>query len=659
MKFNIFNKGGQEEVQNKFNRQGEDYLLTDLLPYEKGNHFTHKFFYEFILKNKKTINNIINNKEFKRTKFDSSWHSTPLKYKVKKRNAEFRDISLINPIGLIESLLFLNFFEQDLLNIIDNKNSFSIRQATRVNSLTYKKDKNQVVYYKNNEEKKQLLISLESSGVYFNHKPYKRITDFYNSELFAFAEDRFAQLLKLDIQDCFNSIYTHSYKWTVSNKTYDSKNLNNASMIYKGIDTFLQNINGSKTNGILVGPEMLRLMAEFLFVHIDQRILDTLASKKLVSGEDFRIYRFVDDYFIFTNNLEIEKIIQTLIGETLSDYNLKINISKSKRHSNGISRDKWKIITKNFVRKIDEMIGDDNKNLDFKKSRFGSFRYQSLRNELLVILEEGREVELIISYILSTITSTLEKIDKDDIHFKVKINDFINFIFLLYSKDISYNSTQKIIRILSLLLDKFGLNLKIQIERSYDRFGYKIFSQYKADWIDLILFNSIYDIDLADKVLDKIFEEILVEKNPLLLAAYAMGISNEDKKKEVNKRINKLINEELNLINWNKFFQDEKSWWVFIYYSYPKINSKNKNLITQNLKTVQKEIERALLNPNYKNNKAIYQTSNLILDFILLHKKHFIEWDFIKDSYYQEYFFFTRDRTIFNPDSITQASISR
>ncbi|OOR19242.1 DNA-binding protein, partial [Bacillus cereus] len=196
---------------NKFNRQKSDYLLTDLLPYEKGNHYTHRYFYEYLQREKKTLKKLFSKIKVEGS-FNSKWHSSPLKFTISKKGDGFREISLINPLGLLESLAFIHLFESDILNIIHNKKDFSTRKASRVNSLSYKKDKNQTVYYSDLVSKNQLLIALESSGTYFKHYPFKNITELLNSNRFIYARDKFNLLLTIDIQHCFPSIYTHSYK---------------------------------------------------------------------------------------------------------------------------------------------------------------------------------------------------------------------------------------------------------------------------------------------------------------------------------------------------------------------------------------------------------------------------------------------------------------
>ncbi|MDA1526733.1 DNA-binding protein, partial [Bacillus cereus] len=193
----------------KFNRQKNDYLLTDLLPYEKGNHYTHRHFYEYLQKKEKGTLKKLFRKIKDRGYFNSQWHSSPLKFNISKKGDGFREISLINPLGLLESLAFMHLFESDVLNIIHNKKDFSSRKASRTNSLTYKKDKNQIVYYSDESvSKNQLLIALESSGTYFKHYPFKTITQLLNSKRFIYSRDKFDYLLTIDIQDCFPSIYT-------------------------------------------------------------------------------------------------------------------------------------------------------------------------------------------------------------------------------------------------------------------------------------------------------------------------------------------------------------------------------------------------------------------------------------------------------------------
>ncbi|PFL73143.1 DNA-binding protein [Bacillus cereus] len=664
---------------NKFNRQKSDYLLTDLLPYEKGNHYTHRHFYEYLQREKKTLKKLFSKIKVQGS-FNSSWHSSPLKFTISKKEDGFREISLINPLGLLESLAFIHLFESDILNIIHNKKDFSTRKARRVNSLAYKKDKNQTVYYSDLVSKNQLLIALESSGTYFKHYPFKNITQLLNSNRFIYARDKFDLLMTIDIQHCFPSIYTHSYKWLITNKTYDSKGLTGATSVYNNIDTFLQNINGSKTNGIIVGPEICRLLADFLFIHIDQQIIETLADRNLTFRTDYNIFRLVDDYFICSKDEDTQNIIKEVISNRLNEYQLKINGSKVAKFGKREILNTWKIEVLSVIEVIEKIFNNEAKKLNRSISsllsklelneeytqglleaaanfesttpqkRYRKVKYNDLRSRVLSTINLSNEKALVCSYILSTILSKIEEKKNEELLINMRFNDFITFVFFVYSTNINYASTQKIIRILSLLIDKQQLDIKELIENSIERFEEDIFTKFSNDWIDLLLFFATYQINLPYKLVEKITDIFIKEESPVNLAALCIFAESEfvDSTRIV-KTVNKLIKQKIAKINQEEFFQDELGWWVYIFLSYPKLNKKLKNEMIDYLNQVKSKLRP----DNVDNGKLI------VLNFLLDNNKHFIEWNFTKDNYYKNYYFYTKDRTVFNPDIIDQISISR
>lgn len=664
----------------KFNRQKSDYVLTDLLPYEKGNHFTHRYFYEYLQNNKKTLNSLYSSISSSSKSFDAKWHSSPLSFFISKKNNGFREIFFMNPLALIESLAFIKLFENDLLNISHNKESFSTRKASRTNTLNYKKNKNQTVYYTNEpHSKKQLLISLESSGTYFNHSPFKTITDLLNSKRFGYFRDRFEHLLKIDVQDCFPSIYTHSFKWLITNKGYDSKNLKDENSIYNNIDRYLQNINGSKTNGIIVGPEISRLLAEFLFVHIDDKLIQILGTQKIINKKDFKIFRFVDDYYIFADDTSILEKIRIELTKLLNDFQLKLNQSKISKYHKSDTLNKWFFEISSIINDINNIFDvNDNFLLNLKtehteqetifkqtllevassiekelikRNRIRFIKYENIKGKVNLALQATNETTLIPSYILSTILRKVEMYkDQNDFNINMDINQFISLIIFIYSKDVSYSSTQKVIRTLSLLLERDIKELRELIVNSISKFEKDIFTKYPADWSDLLLFFSSYQLDISKKLLDNISSIILEEENPCTLASLSLLVESPYISSTVIvKKINEVIKKKIENLNWDSFFEDKLSWWVFIFYSYPKLNRKIKSEIKYNLNIIKVNSHR---NPSQ-------QAKNLIIDFLLQNDRHFIEWGFTKDNYYQQYFFYTKDRTVFNPTVIDQINLSR
>ncbi|MGP4070148.1 RNA-directed DNA polymerase [Halobacillus sp. B29] len=671
------------EHSQRFNRQNLDYLLTDLLPYEKGNHFTHRFLYEYLHKNKKKLNKIIRGVGVEAKYFNHSWHSAPLKFKVRKKSGGFREISLINPLGLLQSLVFIDLFENDIINITHNKVDFSARKARRTNSLTYKKNNKQTVYY-TDKTKKQLLITLESSGTYFKHYPFKTITQLLNDISFTYHRDKFKVLNVVDIQDCFPSIYTHSFKWLISNKIYDSKKLSNSNSVYTNIDQFLQNINGSKTNGIIVGPEISRLLAEFLFVHLDQKLGRNLRREGLIEDYNYKIFRFVDDYYIFANDKETQQLIKDELSNLINEFQLKINELKESHFERDDTLNLWmyqlspvmddlmtifspepdpkeeliEIIYNEIINieAIPDSYLEVASNIEKKsnpKKYLRKIKYKDIRNKLNIAIKASGESSLISSYILSTILKNIE--NNNDIEINMEANELVSFILLTYTKSASYASTQKVIRIFVMMFELYEDRKFIDeiIERNIERFRNDIFRNHPADWIDFLMFISNYNINISTSLIEEITELLIDNETPTHIAALClMGESKFISSRRIVRKVNTLIKSKLESINWSDFFQDNLSWWVLIFFSYPKLSSKHKQEMNVRLRDIQAELDN-------QDNRSINNTKSLIIDFLLNEKQHFIEWDFSKDSYYKKYYYYTKDRTVFNPDINNQINTSR
>ena len=142
---------------------------------------------------------------------------------------------------------------------------------------------------------------IQQSGLYFKLKTSNSLTEFFNSVKWEIANHQFKFFAKTDYKSCFDSIYTHAYKWLVEPNTIDSKNADNTNL-HITIDQILQHINGKSSNGIVIGPEFSRLISELLLQKIDISVYNDLSIFGLKKGIDYEIYRFVDDIFIFTNS---------------------------------------------------------------------------------------------------------------------------------------------------------------------------------------------------------------------------------------------------------------------------------------------------------------------------------------------------------------------
>ena len=107
-------------------------------------------------------------------------------------------------------------------------------------------------------------------------------------------------MMKMDILNCFNNIYTHSVDWAyLGSKEIAKANINNSERFSYIIDELMQYMNYRETNGILIGPEFSRLFAEIILTRIDNLIYSDLKKMGINYKKEYEIARFLDDIFIF------------------------------------------------------------------------------------------------------------------------------------------------------------------------------------------------------------------------------------------------------------------------------------------------------------------------------------------------------------------------
>lgn len=145
------------------------------------------------------------------------------------------------------------------------------------------------------------------------------------------------KLLKLDIANCYSSVYTHFlpsillgyedanilYKNTVNNNAnatqFDAEKItiyNN----YVKLDKLIRNMNSKRTNGLLTGPLISSVLVEALLTRIDIELIE----------KHILFSRYVDDYeiYIHSNSYNEEHIIK-IFTEILGKYGLSLNAEKT------------------------------------------------------------------------------------------------------------------------------------------------------------------------------------------------------------------------------------------------------------------------------------------------------------------------------------------
>lgn len=305
-------------------------LLTELLPYEVPMLFSNEGFY-IIAKSRdykgilEKVRSLKKNKEF----------GIPYDYHIRKSTHSTRKLSIIHPLNQLD---FIPFYEKysSLLLYLCSKSPFSIRYPAQVAkycycpSLVIEEDK-----LKSEEvELEPEILDSETMLLksYFSYKKYDLIYKFYDSYEYQRLEQRFVYMREFDIHKCFYSIYTHSITWAVKNKS-SAKRYHCKTSFENDFDRLMQRSNYNETNGIIVGPEISRIFAEIILQQIDINVLmdieKTFNKHGYKYNVDFEIRRYVDDYFIFANDIKVLDTVQDFFRHHLETYKLYPNIAKT------------------------------------------------------------------------------------------------------------------------------------------------------------------------------------------------------------------------------------------------------------------------------------------------------------------------------------------
>ena len=194
--------------------------------------------------------------------------------------------------------------------------------------------KSDFVYSEDNHKNAELevepdILNIESQYLksYFTYYPIDLIYKFYDRNEFQRLEQRFNYLMEFDISKCFYHIYTHSVTWAVKDKESAKRNARETSF-ENSFDKLMQLANFNETNGIVVGPEISRIFAEIILQQVDLNVSKRL-EEQYKYGVDYEVRRYVDDYFVFSNDPQILETVKKEFQKELGFYKLYLNPTKS------------------------------------------------------------------------------------------------------------------------------------------------------------------------------------------------------------------------------------------------------------------------------------------------------------------------------------------
>ena len=310
-------------------------ILTETLPYELPLIFDNKGLYDFYKEYEGKIGSLPELLS-KALIPEINTTSIPYMFQISKGYESYRELYLVHPSN---QRMIVKFYDKyrDLILFYVNKSRFSLRYPKKVTSSVYKN--------KGKEEFYNLLahdgvdvagndIYQRLSSTYFAYKKFNLLYKFFESTDYLRLERKFRFMTSVDVSRCFDSIYTHSISWAVKEKNYIKKNL----FSVKGFSGFdaefdfvIRSGNDNETNGIVIGPEYSRIFSEIIFQDIDMNIYHELSLKGLVSGVDYAIKRYVDDFYIFSKTNDVGELIFEEVVRQLWKYKLRINESKTKK----------------------------------------------------------------------------------------------------------------------------------------------------------------------------------------------------------------------------------------------------------------------------------------------------------------------------------------
>lgn len=470
-------------------------VLSDFLPFEVPITFSNRHYYNFLVKNKikhdglnfswikgdealtKLILVLLGLEQstglVETTIDDITYTKTNIKhgnlpsvaftFPISHKHNEFRYLSVIHPKGQVLGVDFYDKYK-DLITYYSDLSPLSLRSAKKIAGCTYIDTKSLIESYDEDETGIELDgQNYENLKSFFVYKKYKNIFEFYESPDHHWCEKRFNFLSKLDVSHCFDSIYTHSIAWAVSQKSYAKQNLNKTKSTFSfKFDQLMQRLNYNETNGILIGPELSRIFAEIIMQSIDNDVINDLKQSGLSLGKDYQIYRYVDDYFVFYNEEHVFDKVRNDTQKNLKSYKLSLNSHKEETYSRPI-------ITPITIakKKIADLISEKVKyrvetNDDLNEYNIYIHQGSLSTNFKSILSDSGVTYSDILNYSLAIIERKVNKIFMDykeapsnESKERQLINalvSVISFSYFIYSVAPKVNSTIKLCRIIQRII---------------------------------------------------------------------------------------------------------------------------------------------------------------------------------------------------------------
>ena len=656
---------------NNIERNQLDYILTDVLPVELSEQFSYYYFYEYLVEHTTEIDKII--ELIKKKKNDNhivfseskNWVTAPLSYTIMKKINTTRLISLLQPLGALQLFLFISAYQKEILNILDKNSCFSIRYHKRNNDLYYKnknKSVSEYFYDVSGESGKEII---EQTGMYFDIGPYKSLASFTSSEEWFLLNSKYKYFIKTDYKSCFDSIYTHTFNWIVGKDVNDTMNFKNGS-VYTAIDRILMNINAKTSNGIVVGPEFSRMVAEILLQTIDCYVYGQLLNKGFRKNENYNIYRFVDDVFIFSDSEELAKTILELYSVAARKFLLSLNESKETKKTVPFVLGGWltetnlftnRVVTSLFKTKdeiqsyINECCQGGSEQIEkpylLKGERLSISKRIIMNQFNELICNHEKDMGTIVSYFLGTILNRVSKnkkkykIFKNNVASKV-VYDLLELVLYAYSFFPNFNNTQRILSIISYIKDEVDIfENKDNLQKLFEKYGFIFEKANLNDIVNLILFCCQAQIEIPYIYEEKMIDCLNEKDDPILWASYLLySRYSENYYNQIRNIIGENLVEKIDaIVDKKNIYSYREFWWILIFNKSPYITENEQDKINNILLDLQ--------NARSDNMNPGDCAGKIFINYLINSDKQFFQWDINDRDFLRSITFKTRQRSIF------------
>lgn len=659
---------------NNIERNQLDYILTDVLPTELSSQFTYSYFYEYLVSKYKDIEKMIRllleikNKNSASVLFSghNNWVTVPLKYTIMKQLHSEREISLLQPMAAMELFLFVCIYQKEILTILDKNSMFSLRYHKRNNDLYYKNRSKSVTKYFADISNDMGREIIEQTGMFFKIGPYKSIAAFTSSEEWLILNSKYKYFIRTDFKACFDSIYTHTFNWIIGKDVNDAKEFKNGS-VYTSIDRVLMNINARTSNGIVVGPEYSRMAAEILLQTIDEDVFSELLNQNYVAGENYNVFRYVDDVFIFAESEKIANEIMDLYSKASRKYLLRLNEAKFYKSNMPFVLDGWLNDTNLFTNRAStilfytydeqnafiERYYKENPEIPPEAVKPHLLKSISLSTSKRTIMNQFNELicrydnkdKTIVAYFLGTLLNKVSrnknkvKIFRENVSENV-VFSLLDLAFYAYSFFPNYNNLQKLLSIISYIRDEYDIyEHREKMQNLINRYAFVFDKANLNDIINLILFCSQAKVEIPYHQEKNIILKLYEMDNPILWASYLIYAQYSKRYfQEIRDVIGKLILDRIYaIVKKDSVYTYREFWWVLIFNKSPYITTIEQNAIDSII---------AILKMG-SGITAGEILGNLFVEYLKNNKEQFFEWNLHKKDFLRNITFKSRQRSIF------------